>query len=177
MEQALKAAELPAPIPFERGTSRLRASRGWDLQDARRAGVQTALLDLAAEAAPLENSRRDECLYAVVRARELMHQLDPVGVGARDLRECLQIQLMALRREATRAGGERDTEMFDLVAHIVRECLPLLLKKDMRELTKSCARSAEEVQAAVDFVRKLDPRPGNATTSPKRGSLSRTSHL
>ncbi len=97
---------------------------------------------------------------AVVRARELMHQLDPVGVGARDLRECLQIQLMALRRETARAGGERDTEMFDLVAHIVRECLPLLLKKDMRELTKSCARSAEEVQAAVEFVRKLDPRPG-----------------
>ncbi len=159
LEQALKAAELPEPIPFERGTSKLRASRVWEVQDARVLGFD-GVVDLAAEAAPLENSRRDECLYSVVRARELMHQLDPVGVGARDLRECLQIQLMALRRETARAGGERDTEMFDLVAHIVRECLPLLLKKDMRELTKSCARSAEEVQAAVEFVRKLDPRPG-----------------
>ncbi len=159
LEQALKAAELPEPIPFERGASRLRVSRVWEVQDARVLGFN-GVLDLTAEIGPIESSRRDECLYAVVRARELMHQLDPVGVGARDLRECLQIQLTALRRETTQAGGERDAEIFDVVAHIIRECLPLLQKKDMRELTKSCARSAEEVQAAVEFVRKLDPRPG-----------------
>ena len=38
--------------------------------------------------------------------------------------------------------------------------LALLQKKDMRELTRSCGRTAEEVQAAVDFIRTLDPRPG-----------------
>lgn len=160
LEEALKAAKLPEPIPFERGTSKLRASRLLDGQDAWMAGFD-GVIDLAAEAeAPIEHTRRDECLYAVVRARELMHQLDPVGVGARDLRECLLIQLAALRRESASASGTKDAEMFDLVTHIVHECLPLLLKKDMRELTKSCGRSAEEVQAAVEFVRKLDPRPG-----------------
>ncbi len=159
LEQALKAAELPEPIPFERGMSKLRTGRPWDAQETRVLDFH-GVVDLAAEAAPMQSSRRDQCLYAVVRARELMHQLDPVGVGARDLRECLQIQLMALRREAAQAGGERDAEIFDVVAHIIRECLPLLQKKDMRELTKSCGRGAEEVQAAVEFVRKLDPRPG-----------------
>ena len=39
-------------------------------------------------------------------------------------------------------------------------CLPLLQKKDMRELTRSCGRTAEEVNAAVEFIRTLDPRPG-----------------
>ena len=39
-------------------------------------------------------------------------------------------------------------------------CLALLQKKDMRELTRSCGRTAEEVQAAVEFIRTLDPRPG-----------------
>jgi len=42
----------------------------------------------------------------------------------------------------------------------VAHCLPLLQKKDMRELTKSCGRTAEQVQAAVDYIRTLDPRPG-----------------
>ena len=39
-------------------------------------------------------------------------------------------------------------------------CLALLQKKDMRELTRSCGRTPEEVQAAVEFIRTLDPRPG-----------------
>ena len=165
LEEALKAAELPEPIPFERGASRLRASRLWSGQEARVLGFD-GVVDLAAVAAPvpendpMRNFRQEECLYAVVRARELMHQLDPVGVGARDLRECLQIQLAGLRREAAQTTGERDAELFSVVAHIIRECLPLLQKKDMRELTRSCGRSAEEVQAAVEFVRRLDPRPG-----------------
>ena len=160
LEEALRAAELPEPIPFERGVSKLRASRGWEGQDPRLLGFDGVVDLAAAEAGPMPSSRRNECLYAVVRARELMHQLDPVGVGARDLRECLQLQLAALRREAAQAGGDRDAEIFDVVAHILRECLPLLQKKDMRELTKSCGRSVEQVQAAVEFVRKLDPRPG-----------------
>ena len=159
LEEALRAAELPEPIPFERGASRLRASRLWEGQDARVLGFD-GVVDLAAQAAPMQSSRRDEHLYAVVRARELMHQLDPVGVGARDLRECLQIQLAALNREAAQTSGVRDTKTFDLAAHIIRDCLPLLQKKDMRELTRICGCSAEEVQAAVEFVRKLDPRPG-----------------
>jgi RNA polymerase sigma-54 factor len=36
----------------------------------------------------------------------------------------------------------------------------LLQKKDMRELTRSCGRTPEEVAAAVEFIRTLDPRPG-----------------
>ena len=39
-------------------------------------------------------------LAAVVQAREIVNYLDPVGVGARDLRECLLIQICAQQREA-----------------------------------------------------------------------------
>jgi RNA polymerase sigma-54 factor len=42
----------------------------------------------------------------------------------------------------------------------VANCLALLQKKDMRELTRSCGAPADKVQAAVDFIRTLDPRPG-----------------
>jgi RNA polymerase sigma-54 factor len=126
----------------------------------------------------------------VMQARELMQQLDPVGVGARDLRECLLFQICAQRREAALAAGRRashplhpiqvhfddpdygeahvmssanggsDPDVFEVATHIVTHCLALLQKKDMRELTKSCGRSAEQVNAAVEYIRTLDPRPG-----------------
>ena len=50
--------------------------------------------------------------------------------------------------------------VFEIAEHIVAHHLALLQKKDMRELTRSCGKSVEEVQAAVDFIRTLDPRPG-----------------
>jgi RNA polymerase sigma-54 factor len=128
-------------------------------------------------------------LLAVVReARALVNFLDPVGVGARDLRECLLIQICAQQGEAAivlrrrqmtaarhEAGNQEDlvaveasaagdsserSDVFSIATHIVTNCLPLLQKKDMRELTRSCGRTPEEVAMAVEFIRTLDPRPG-----------------
>jgi RNA polymerase sigma-54 factor len=116
----------------------------------------------------------------VVEARGVVTQLDPIGVGARDLRECLLLQIEAQRREhllmlKRRAAVEDDEEdevaevpldvaeafdVYDTAAFIAEQCLPLLQKKDMRELTRLCRRTAEQVQEAVDLIRRLDPRPG-----------------
>jgi RNA polymerase sigma-54 factor len=108
----------------------------------------------------------------IARARGVVAQLDPVGVGARDLRECLLLQLEAQRREAIVAGQRRLKEqpegepcaaegvVFDTASLIVEHYLPLLQKKDMRELTRVSHRTAEQVAAAVDLIRTLDPRPG-----------------
>jgi RNA polymerase sigma-54 factor len=153
----LRAAE---PIPFESGL-RSRAEKTGD------AGGE--LQRVAAGADVSGGSRR-----AVEQAREVMQQLDPVGVGARDLRECLLMQIasqhreaaLALRRrirlqaEAEHEISEAAVDVFGVATHIVSNCLGLLQKKDMRELTRSCGRSAEEVQAAVEYIRTLDPRPG-----------------
>ena len=136
-------------------------------------------------AAAAEIGTDNDLLAAVVEARGVVNFLDPVGVGARNLQECLLIQICAHRGEAamvlrrrqmvqsvsglgeplhpedclpSAANGKGD--IFDIATHIVANCLPLLQKKDMRELTKNCGRKAEEVQAAVDFIRTLDPRPG-----------------
>jgi RNA polymerase sigma-54 factor len=57
-------------------------------------------------------------------------------------------------------NGGPEGDVFQIAAHIVSTHLVLLQKKDMRELTRSCGRCVEEVQAAADFIRTLDPRPG-----------------
>ena len=180
----------PEPIPFERG-SKGKLTHVWDKPEECGNAVapeQDEALEMAAAA--------DEdvalLLAAVREARALVNFLDPVGVGARDLRECLLIQIcaqqgeaaMVLRRRqitaadaAARNGvagdenhgatepvavedGSAQTDIFSIANHIVTNCLPLLQKKDMRELTRSCGRTAEEVMAAVEFIRTLDPRPG-----------------
>ncbi len=130
----------------------------------------------------------------VAEGRAVMSQLDPVGVGARDLRECLLWQIAAQRRDAAllvervhktnghgpvavpdigsadeeygdaptiaRLADGRDPDVFEIATHIVAHCLALLQKKDIRELTKACGRTPEQVNAAVDYIRTLDPRPG-----------------
>jgi RNA polymerase sigma-54 factor len=173
------------PIPFERGTQSA-ASYKWTSEVPDADGgpeEQEEPLEIAAEA----DEERTALLAVVQEARTLVNFLDPVGVGARDLRECLLIQISAqkgeaatvLRRRQMAAGkavaGEEDdtiidglattaeearTDVFSIATHVVANCLSLLQKKDMRELTRSCGRTAEEVQAAVEFIRTLDPRPG-----------------
>lgn len=106
----------------------------------------------------------------VTRAREAVSQLDPIGVGSRTLRECLLQQLTVRRRDLQgQAGGspdelrtdaERLLQLVELAMHIVEEHLHALQKRDLRELTRACRRSTEQVEQAVDLIRRLDPRPG-----------------
>lgn len=73
--------------------------------------------------------------------------LDPVGVAARDLRECLLIQL-------ERIGKGRSLE-----ARIVSGYLDLLLRRRFPDIARRLGVSAGEVQEAADFISTLEPRP------------------
>ncbi len=108
------------------------------------------------------------CLHG---ARAVLYALDPLGVGARDLRECLLLQIAKIRvlaegaveRSPVRAGPASPVapaRFWDLVEAIAREHLPLLQRKDLRELARLCRSTVAEVEAAVEAIRQLDPRPG-----------------
>ncbi len=185
-----RGPERAEPIPFERGT-KSKLSHLWDGTEKIEDG-NGAVQDEALEIAAVADEDLAFLLTAVREARALINFLDPVGVGARDLRECLLIQICAqqgeaaivLRRRQMTVGeaaarngavsdedygamepivadsGPERTDIFGIATHIVTNCLALLQKKDMRELTRSCGRTPEEVAAAVEFIRTLDPRPG-----------------
>lgn len=177
---ALQAARLPDPLPFVRRGNVVLPTQSLESSSAKAFGVPDRTIALEAREPHARN------LKDVQTARAMVLQLDPVGVGARDLRECLLVQIDAQRREAVLTlerqvhaargaiqNASQDTavqtqpdapagaeDVFATARHVVAHCLPLLQKKDMRELTRSCGRSSEEVQAAVEFIRTLDPRPG-----------------
>jgi RNA polymerase sigma-54 factor len=79
----------------------------------------------------------------------VLQGFDPVGVGARDLAECLALQLKARDR--------LDPAMAAMLAH-----LDLLAKRDLASLTQICGVDAEDIADMVGEIRKLNPKPGLA---------------
>jgi RNA polymerase sigma-54 factor len=80
---------------------------------------------------------------------QIVQSFDPAGVGARDLQECLSIQLRHL--------GMEDS----LVGIIVRDHLALIDERHFRNIAKDLGVSLEEVIVAVKLIRELDPKPGS----------------
>jgi RNA polymerase sigma-54 factor len=89
--------------------------------------------------------------YTVEEAEEMLgiiQRLDPSGTGARDLRECLLIQLVELA----------DTE--SLTYRLVNEAFPDLIAHRWNDLAKRFGVEPGAVQAAADQLSRLDPKPG-----------------
>jgi RNA polymerase sigma-54 factor len=173
-EEELAAAIGPAPQDAAAGNGRV--------------AEQTATLDL------------------IHRAVDLVQHLDPAGVGARDLRQCLALQIAAQQQEfghlygkpaheaEANANGDRAEDpsldplrdpprdpprdphrsfrteaeatieerrhAMEVAALIVDRHLPLLQKRDVKDLARAAQVTAEEAHAGIEFIRTLDPRPG-----------------
>jgi RNA polymerase sigma-54 factor len=78
----------------------------------------------------------------------IIQNLDPPGVGARDLRECLMLQLKE-------AGLEQSVPF-----RLVRDCFEELINHRWSEISKRFGISPSDVQKAADEIKKLDPKPG-----------------
>ncbi|HET7599032.1 MAG TPA: RNA polymerase factor sigma-54 [Gemmatimonadales bacterium] len=111
----------------------------------------TAVEEAPAAPAPPPSNVPDGALYTMAEAEEMLgivQKLDPPGVGARDLRECLLIQL----REA------RDTE--SLTYRLVADAFPDLIAHRWNDLAKRFGVEPAKVQAAADQLARFDPKPG-----------------
>src|SRR5438477_11878551 len=90
-------------------------------------------------------------LFTIAEAEEMLRiiqKLDPPGVGARDLRECLLLQL--------EARNETDT----LAYRLVKEAVDDLKAHRWSDLGKRFSLDAAEVQRVADELARLDPKPG-----------------
>jgi RNA polymerase sigma-54 factor len=93
-------------------------------------------------------------------ALEVVRQFDPPGVACRDLRECLLRQLH-YHMEQLHLGRNGATEQVlnDAMA-VVDQHLHAVTLKQFKEIARAIGRPVEAVQAALEYVRTLDPRPG-----------------
>ncbi|HEX5483166.1 MAG TPA: RNA polymerase factor sigma-54 [Terriglobia bacterium] len=110
-------------------------------------GYLTGSLEEVAEAGGHELKDVEEALL-------LVQELDPAGIAARDLRECLLIQLRMAELED------------DLPLRIISDHLGDVETKQYRRIASALNCSVEEVERSLETIRRLDPRPGqryNAT--------------
>ncbi|MGZ4789076.1 MAG: RNA polymerase factor sigma-54 [Terriglobales bacterium] len=94
-------------------------------------------------------------------AIEIVRQMDPIGVAASDVRGCLMAQLLYHKnlKEETGVNGTTDEILSDSV-QIVDKHLKAVQNKQFKEISKAIGRPLEAVQAALDYIRTLDPKPG-----------------
>ncbi len=93
---------------------------------------------------------RPEKIHEVLKIIQTFH---PTGVGARDLRECLLLQL------------ERDGKQETIEHRIVCECMEALGKRRIPEIAATLDTTVEEVWSAIARIAHLEPRPGRVFLS------------
>lgn len=117
--------------------------------------IGSYLIDLIDEAGYLQEDiatvadRLGADLYEVEEALRLIQAFDPCGVGARDLRECLRLQLT-------------DCNRMDPVIEKFLDNLELLAKADLKGLIKVTGVDEEDVRDMIAEIRALNPKPGYA---------------
>ena len=112
--------------------------------------------------APPATPEAGAALYTMAEAEEMLaviQRLDPPGIGARDLRECLLIQL----------GEQADSG--SLTYRLVHDAFPDLIAHRWNDLAKRFGVEPAAVQAAADELARLDPKPGLKHASASDGYI------
>jgi RNA polymerase sigma-54 factor len=112
------------------------------------------LEDLAAQFAPDDGPEREALLERLQCALKWLQSLEPTGVGARNLPECLVLQLRARPRSEAQA-----------VAIIVcKQHLDLLARRDLKKLAAATGADEDLLKAAQTLIVGCEPKPGRAFT-------------
>ena len=127
--------------------------------------IATAIIDTINEDGYLTSSLQDiqdsidsSSAIDADEVEAVLHQIqnfDPVGVAARNVQECLLIQLRQFHE---------DTPRLDEARQLVTEHLDLLGSKDFAKLQRAMRIDAEALREVITLVQSLHPRPGSAIT-------------
>jgi RNA polymerase sigma-54 factor len=142
--------------------------------------------ELAAAFGKTQNELQNGAVAELLRrAIDLVQHLDPAGVGARNLRECLLMQIAAQQQEFAQVFAKHPAETdatddeihrgfraeaearieerrraMEVAALVVDRHLHQLQKRDVKDLARAAQISPVEAHSGIEFIRTLDPRPG-----------------
>jgi RNA polymerase sigma-54 factor len=116
--------------------------------------LEDSLESLAAGLAPDDLEQQEELVHRFTVALRLLQNLEPVGVGARTLGECLCLQLKAMLAAGTAH------EACAAALRICAEPMELLARRDIKRLAQLCGETEAQVRAAIGLITRLEPKPG-----------------
>lgn len=98
----------------------------------------------------------DVKLEDLERYLKIIQDFDPPGIGARDLQECLLLQIM-------RKKGKDSTS---LAARIIQETFEEFTRKHYEKIVRKLEVTEEELKEAIDEILRLNPKPGSSYSNP-----------
>jgi RNA polymerase sigma-54 factor len=128
-------------------------------------GIAEAIIDSISDdgylTTPLEDlvSSMDDPDIEIEEVEAVLHRIqafDPPGIAARDLRECLLIQLRQL---------PEDFEWRSEATLLVREHFDLLAQQDETQMRRKLKLDHEDLMAVIHLIRSLNPRPGTSVAN------------
>ena len=113
----------------------------------------------------------EELVHRFSLALKLLQSLEPPGVGARNLAECLALQLKS--RQAERGVCADDQKCIATALKICAQhgALELLAKRDAKRLAQLADDTEDAVRAAMALIGRLDPKPGRAFADVERNAI------
>lgn len=90
----------------------------------------------------------------------ILQDFDPAGIGARDLQECLLLQIE--RKKTERGTANEASEVYDLLCTIITDHFDEFKKKHWEKIQSAMALSDTQTELILKEVRKLNPKPGSS---------------
>ncbi|MDO5608348.1 MAG: RNA polymerase factor sigma-54 [Capnocytophaga sp.] len=116
--------------------------------------IRRSILDLTDDLAFTQNIYTDEDKVKQIQ-QHIIFQLDPAGVGACDLQECLLVQLQR----------KKSSPSTDLAIEIIDKAFEQFTKKHYQKLQQKFSVNEEELRDAIQEIERLNPKPGSSYSS------------
>jgi RNA polymerase sigma-54 factor len=117
--------------------------------------LEDDLSDLARGLAGDDEEQVEALVHHFTVALRLLQSLEPTGVGARDLAECLSLQLRALEIQDV-----SDAPTVRVALRVCAQPMELLARRDIKHLVPLCDATDVQVRAAIALIGRLEPKPG-----------------
>ena len=119
--------------------------------------LEDDLTDLAMGLAGADSDQLDELVHHFTVALGLLQSLEPTGVGALGLAQCLSLQLKAIQKNT---DLDVDLDVVDVALRICAQPMELLARRDIKHLVPLCGATEALVRAAITMIGRLEPKPG-----------------
>lgn len=107
-----------------------------------------------------DEEQLQELVHHFTVALGLLHSLEPVGVGARNLGECLRLQVQALLAECDAHSTAARRELLGVALRICAQPMDLLARRDIKRLVQLCGGTDAQTREAIALIARLEPKPG-----------------
>jgi len=122
--------------------------------------LEDPLQDLARGLAGDDEEQVEDLVHHFTVALGLLHSLEPAGVGARDLGECLRLQLRARLDDALDPPDAEQAAVLALALRICGQPMDMLARRDVKNLVQRCGGTDAQTREAIGLIARLEPKPG-----------------